>query len=220
MSNEHSEYWSAVARKYDEVVDIQIGPKTRSLVRDRVSQENTLGNVVEFGAGTGFYTSVLAGKADTLLATDISSGMLEVAKDLVQANNVRFQTADCQSTDLSSAAFDTAFISLVIHFTDPARTISEMHRVLKVGGTLIIANLDMPALKGFNKLRCIARIIFEGLTKYRVKPPKGFGATAMSEKTLVDLLNRSGFKVISSETIRDDSRSSYIPVQYIRASKY
>lgn len=64
MSNEHSEYWSAVARKYDEVVDIQIGPKTRSLVRDRVSQEGTLGKVVEFGAGTGYYTSELAGKAE------------------------------------------------------------------------------------------------------------------------------------------------------------
>ena len=219
MSNEHSEYWSAVARKYDEVVDIQIGPKTRSLVRDRVSQESSLGKAVEFGAGTGFYTSVLAGKADSLLATDISSGMLEVAREMVKAKNVNFQTADCQSTDLPSAAFDAAFISLVIHFTDPAKTISEMHRVLKVGGALIIANLDMPALTGFNKLRCIARIIYLGITRYRVKPPKGFGATALSEKNLVDLLNSAGFRVVSSETIRDGSRTSYVPIQYIRATK-
>jgi ubiquinone/menaquinone biosynthesis C-methylase UbiE len=219
MANGHSEYWSTVARKYDEVVDIQIGLKTRALVRERASQEGPLGTVVEFGAGTGYYTSVLAGKADSLLATDIAPGMLDVARDRVRADNVKFQTADCQSTGLPAAAFDTAFISLVIHFTDPAATIAEMHRVLKPGGTLIIVNLDMPALTGFNRLRCIARVVFTSLTQYRVRPPKGFGATALSEKNLHALLNGSGFKVTSSETIRDGSRSSFIPLEYVRATR-
>ena len=216
---EHSDYWSAVAQKYDEVVDIQIGPKTRSLVRERANQEGHLGKVVEFGAGTGYYTSVLAQKAQTLLATDIAGGMLEVAQRQVKASNVSFQVADCQDTGLPSAEFNTAFISLVIHFTEPAKTLAEMHRVLKPGGMLIIANLDMPALTGFNRIRCIARIVYEGLTRYRVKPPKGFGSTALSERDLHELLSRSGFQVNSSETIRDGSRTSYIPVEYVRAVK-
>jgi hypothetical protein len=94
-----------------------------------------------------------------------------------------------------------------------------MHRVLKPGGTLIIVNLDMPALTGFNRLRCIARVVFTTLTRYRVRPPKGFGATALSEKSLHALLNSSGFKVTSSETIRDGSRSSCIPLEYVRATR-
>ena len=218
-THEQSDYWSAVARKYDEVVDIQIGPMTRALVKARVNQEGRLGKVVEFGAGTGYYSAALAGKADSLLATDIAEGMLEIARQQVSAGNVSFEIADCQGTSLPAAEFDTAFISLVIHFTDPSKTIAEMHRVLKPGGTLIIANLDMPALSGLHKIRCIARIVYEGLTKYRVKPPKGFGSTALSEKDLHDLLVRSGFRVIGSETIRDGSRSSYIPVEYVRAVK-
>ena len=64
MSNEQSEFWSAVAPKYDRVVDLQIGPQTRSMVLERLAREGHLGKVAEIGCGTGFYTQVLAAKAD------------------------------------------------------------------------------------------------------------------------------------------------------------
>ena len=86
-----------------------------------------------------------------MVATDISPGMLEVAKHHVTATNVTFQLEDCQTTSLPNSTFDTAFISLVIHFTEPDRTLSEMHRILKPSGMLIIANLDLKALNGLNR---------------------------------------------------------------------
>jgi ubiquinone/menaquinone biosynthesis C-methylase UbiE len=72
MANEQREFWSTVAQKYDRVVDLQIGPATRSMVRERVAKEDRLGKLAEFGCGTGFYTQVLANKADKVVATDIS----------------------------------------------------------------------------------------------------------------------------------------------------
>jgi len=54
MANAHSTFWSTVAHKYDQVVDLQIGANTRALVRDRVTKEGLLGCLVEFGCGTGF----------------------------------------------------------------------------------------------------------------------------------------------------------------------
>jgi len=60
MPNKQRELWSKVAQKYDQVVNLQLGPKTRSLVRERVAREGRLGNLAEFGCGTGFYTRVLA----------------------------------------------------------------------------------------------------------------------------------------------------------------
>jgi len=54
---------------------------------------------------------------------------------------------------------------------------------------------------------------------YLVKPPKGFGKNMMTERQLCDLLGKSGFEVVSTETIKDTSRSSNIPVEYIRAVK-
>ncbi len=219
MANHQSEFWSRVAQKYDRVVDLQIGPTTRSLVRDRVAKEGRLGNLAEFGCGTGFYTQVLADKADSVVATDLSPGMLAVAQAQIKATNVTLQVEDCQKSSLPDGTFDTAFISLVIHFTEPDKTMAEMHRILKPRGTLIIANLDPRALNGLDRLRCLIRILYRGFTGYRVKPPKGLGKNVMTEKQLCDLLGQFGFKVVSTETIRDTSRSSNIPVEYIRAVK-
>jgi len=219
MANDRADFWSNVAEKYDRVVDLQIGGKTRLMVRDHVARERDLGRSVEFGCGSGFYTEVLARRADTLLATDLSPGMLELAKQRVQAANVTFQPEDCQHTSLPEGAFDTAFISLVIHFTEPDHTVAEMHRILRPGGTLLIANLDPQALNGLDRIRSLIRIVYRGVVGYRLKPPRGFGGNVMTEEQLRDLLSRSRFRVDSAETIKDPSRSSNIPIQYIRAAK-
>jgi len=217
MADEPSEFWSKVAKQYDQVVDVQIGSKTRSMVRKRVAKENRLGNLVELGCGTGFYTPVLAAVADSVVATDLSTGMIAFAKQRTSAANVKFQPEDCERTSFPAASFETAFISLVMHFTEPSKTVAEMHRILKPGGTLIIANLDPLALKGLARLRCWARILYHGLVGYRTKPPKGFGKNLMTGDQLCELLEKSGFQVLSTETIKDPSRSSNIPVQYVRA---
>ena len=49
MANEQREFWSKVALKYDQVVDLQIGQMTRSMVRERVAKEGRLGKLAEFG---------------------------------------------------------------------------------------------------------------------------------------------------------------------------
>ena len=219
MANEQREFWSTVAQKYNRVVDLQIGPLTRSMVRERLAKEGRLAKLAEFGCGTGFYTQVLVGKADTVVATDISPGMLALAKERIKAARVTFQVEDCQATSFPDEAFDTAFISLVIHFTEPEKTLAEMYRILKPGGTLIISNLDPGALNGLDRVRCLIRILYHGLAGYRVKPPRKFGKNIMTEKQLCDLLGKSGFEVASTETIKDTSRSSNIPVEYIRAVK-
>jgi ubiquinone/menaquinone biosynthesis C-methylase UbiE len=219
MVKEQSEFWSKIAQKYDRVVDLQIGPKTRAMVRERVTKEGWLGNLAEFGCGTGFYTRVLAGKADSVLATDVSPAMLEIAKDQIKDSNVTFQAEDCQKTSFHDGAFDTAFLSLVIHFTEPDKTLAEMRRILKRGGTLIIANVDPHVLNRLDRVRCHIRVLYHGATGYRIKPPKGFGKNTITKQQLCGLLEKSGFKVFSIETISDTSRSSNIPIDYIRAMK-
>jgi ABC-2 type transport system ATP-binding protein len=219
MANEHREFWSKVAQKYDQVADLQLGSKTRSLVRERVAKESRLGNLAEFGCGTGFYTQVLVENADSVVATDLSPGMLALAKDQIKAANVTFQAEDCQKTSFPDEAFDTAFMSLVIHFTAPEKTLAEMRRILKPGGMLIIANVDLGALTGLDRVLGLIRIAYRGITGCRVKPPKGFGKNMMTEKQLCNLIGQFGFQVVTIETIKDTSCSSNIPVEYIRAVK-
>jgi len=174
---------------------------------------------VEFGCGTGFYTGTLASKADSLLATDISPEMLEIAKQRESGKNVAFQVEDCQRTSLSDGTFDTAVLSLVTHFTVPEQTIAEMFRILRPGGALVVISIDPRALPGFARLRSQIRVLCQGVIRYRIKPPKGFGRNVVGETELRELLGRFGFRVASAEAIRDSSRPSNIPILYVRASK-
>ena len=217
MTSEHRKFWSAIAAKYDEVVDLQIGADTRALVRERLAQEPPLGRVAEFGCGTGFYTEVLADRAHTVLATDLAPGMLAVARHRTKAPNVQFQQEDCQKTSLPDSAFDTAFMSLVIQFTDKVKTLAEMSRILKPDGMLIIANGDPGALSPMNRFRFLVRGFYYGLTRHRTKPPKGIARSLITLRELCELLVKSDFRVLHTETIKDASRAFNMPIDYIKA---
>jgi ubiquinone/menaquinone biosynthesis C-methylase UbiE len=215
----HGAFWSKLAANYDSVVDRQLGGRTRKLLLERLRREGALGRAVEFGCGTGFFTAALAGKAERLLATDVSEGMLQVAKQQAQAPNVTFQVEDCQRTSLPDASVDTAFMALVIQFTDPPVTLAEMRRILKPGGILIIGNLDPFALPPLARIRCLVRVLCQGIAGYRLKPPKSFGRNVLTRSQLGSLLTAAGFRVETVEAVNDTSRASNVPVEYVRATR-
>ena len=69
--------------------------------------------------------------------------MLALARERVKASSVKFQIADCQQISLTAEGLDTGLMSLMIHFTDPEKTLAEMRRTLKPRGMLIVSNLDV-----------------------------------------------------------------------------
>ena len=219
MTSEHKKFWSKIAARYDAVVELQLGPDTRTMIRDRLIREKNLGATVEFGCGTGFFTAALASKAETVLATDLAPGMLDLARHRTRNQNVRFQLEDCQNTSLPDSSFDTVFMSLVIQFTVATKTLAEMHRILKPGGTLIIANADPGALSRWNRSRWWTRVVYYGLTRQRTKPPKGSAKGLLTEKQLCSLLRSTHFTLTSSEAFRNTSSACNAPVEYIKARK-
>jgi ubiquinone/menaquinone biosynthesis C-methylase UbiE len=219
MTTELIDFWSQAAPDYDRVVELQIGPGTRAQVRERLSQERALGRVVEFGCGSGFFTEALASIADRVLATDVAPGMLSLAKKRLRGSNIEFQVADCQRSSLEASAFDTALLGLVLQFVDHSRTIAEMQRVLKPGGTLLIANLDISALVMPHRMRCLFRVVYQGRRGYTIRPPRRFGRNVIGRAELCTLLEQNGFDILSFESMTNSSRASYIPVNYIRARK-
>ncbi len=162
-------------------------------------------------------TKVLAGKADSLIATDLSDDMVGLAKENVTGfTNVQFQVADCQSTAFPDMEFDTAIMSLVLHHVEnPDTTLSEMKRILKPGGTLIIANLTT----GLNLayfLIFVIRAYYSGFRISRTIMPK---PNLLSQPVLRDKLESTGFKVILVERMKDTSRVANPPVDYVKAVK-
>lgn len=100
--------------------------------------------VADVGAGTGFLARGLVSQARKVYVIDSSPEMLAVArKNLAAFNNVEYCQADGRRLPLPDACLDAALANMYLHHVpDPLAAISEMVRVLKPGGRLVITDLD------------------------------------------------------------------------------
>ena len=117
--------------------------------------------VLECACGTGIMTKVISQHCRKLVATDYSRKMLARAKRKLRSrDNVRFCYADITELPFADARFDKAVAANVIHLLDdPRKALSELTRVVKPGGTVIIptyiskeANSSARITKIFNRM--------------------------------------------------------------------
>jgi ubiquinone/menaquinone biosynthesis C-methylase UbiE len=100
-------------------------------------------SILEIGCGTGKNTSFLAQIGESIHAVDFSQGMIEKAKEKVQADNVRFAMMDItEKWNIDNQSFDLIVCNLVLeHIEDFAFIFSEATRVLKAKGRFFINEL-------------------------------------------------------------------------------
>jgi malonyl-CoA O-methyltransferase len=100
-------------------------------------------DVLEIGCGTGLNTRYLTERARSVIAVDVSAGMLEQARANVLAANVRFEQRDIRcSWDLADASVDLVVCTLVLeHVEDLDPVFREAARVLRPGGGLFVCEL-------------------------------------------------------------------------------
>nr|MCR5206475.1 class I SAM-dependent methyltransferase [Lachnospiraceae bacterium] len=96
--------------------------------------------VLECACGTGIMTKVIAPCCRKLIATDFSRNMLRQAKKkLKNQHNVVFRYADITDLKYKDNTFDKVVAANVIHLLDcPEKAISELKRVVKPGGKIIL----------------------------------------------------------------------------------
>jgi demethylmenaquinone methyltransferase/2-methoxy-6-polyprenyl-1,4-benzoquinol methylase len=119
-----------------------IGPRlARVASSGRISGGN---RVLDVGTGTGIlipYILDMLGDEGTILAIDISSGMLAVARKKFPQQNVEFLEADVSETNFPDGSFDRIFCNSVFpHFSDKHSTLLELKRLLAPGGVLVISH--------------------------------------------------------------------------------
>jgi SAM-dependent methyltransferase len=104
--------------------------------------------VLDIGAGTGFLSLEVAKKltaGGSVIALDASADMLaqlaELSKTQGTNGTVRTLLADASDTGLADASVDVVVSSMVFHeLSDPGEVAREIARVLKPGGSVVVAD--------------------------------------------------------------------------------
>jgi ubiquinone/menaquinone biosynthesis C-methylase UbiE len=112
-------------------------------------------NFLDIGCGTGWavgQVAALAGNKGSFYGVDLSSKMIEKAKENFKDNNaIHFIQADVESIPLDSDFFDAIICTNSFHhYLHPDKALKEICRLLKNGGKLYL--LDPTADTWFIKL--------------------------------------------------------------------
>jgi demethylmenaquinone methyltransferase / 2-methoxy-6-polyprenyl-1,4-benzoquinol methylase len=115
--------------------------------------------VLDLAAGTGDLSFALAkrGRPASVLGTDFSPEMLEVAKRKASAysgtSRLAFQVEDAQALSLPDETYDVVTVAFgVRNFPDRAANFREVLRVLKPGGRYVILEFSRPPFAPFRWL--------------------------------------------------------------------
>ena len=124
--------------------------------------------VLDYGCGRGDMSLHILAQGGEVDGIDISSVYIQDATDRCIAagydsSKFRFHVMDAHSMDFPANFFDVVVGLGILHHLDPDVALSEIHRVLKLGGRVLLQEplADNPLLKVFRRLTPSARTVDE-----------------------------------------------------------
>ena len=107
-------------------------------------------SLLDLGTGTGTLARGFALRGCRVTGIDPSAEMLEQARELDQhaGVEVEYRIAKAEATGLSDSSFDSVTAGQCWHWFDRPKAAQEVKRILKPGGTIVIAHFDWLPLTG------------------------------------------------------------------------
>ena len=206
MTEHKEKYWSKFACTYADDQNYVVGKTILQLIIKRLSEEHDLGDVIEFGCGTGYFTKAIAKNAKHVIATDLSDEMLEMARIQLEGfQNISIQRANCETTSFPSGRFDTVFMANLIHvLINPIKVFQESHQILRNGGLLLIVDFTGYSMSWFEKMKLGIRY----LRKWDM-PPR-YARNNLSPGEITSFLENVDFKVEEVQLIGDRAKALYV----------
>jgi phosphatidylethanolamine/phosphatidyl-N-methylethanolamine N-methyltransferase len=136
--------YSRWAPVYDLVFDLPFHPGRLAATRAAVAAAGANGSVLVVGVGTGLELE-LTPSSVRVTGIDISAPMLDIARERVARKALRqvkgLHVMDAGAMEFPDAQFDAALAPYVMSVVpNPARVLSEMWRVVRPGGQMIVMN--------------------------------------------------------------------------------
>lgn len=137
---QHKEFWDKRAHKYSlrPVADQATYERKLDITRKYLREDM---EVLEIGCGTGSTAIAHAPYVKHIHATDISSGMIEIARDKAKAAsiaNVTFEVQDASLIAAPDSSLDVVMSHNLLHLLDDREQVIEcVYRKLKPGGVFV-----------------------------------------------------------------------------------
>jgi ABC-2 type transport system ATP-binding protein len=206
MSDEIKEkYWSRFSATYDENQEYVVGKTFLNEVKRNINNLTDLGEVLELGCGTGYFTGSIVKNAKHVFATDLSDELLEKARERLGDNDkITFQKENCMKISFESNKFNTVFMANLIHVIEnPSKVLQECFRVLKDDGLLIITSFTNYSMKPWEIIKLGLRFM-----KVWGKPPRY--THRFSPDSLGSLMASKGFSIEESKILGIKTKSLFL----------
>lgn len=172
-------------------------------------------NMLDVATGTGDF-AIMANKIlhpDKITGIDISTGMLELGRKKVEklglSDKITLLTGDSETITFPDTTFDAITVAFgVRNFEHLEKGLSEMHRVLKPGGKVVILEFSNPTAFPIKQLyNFYFRYITPLIGKYIAKSEAAYSYLPDSVKAfpqgeaMVKILNGVGYQSVTCKTL-------------------
>lgn len=199
-------FWDRIAPKYAKTPIKDLDHYHHTLSRTQ-SYLRSSDHVLEIGCGTGSTALLLAASVARIVGTDISSGMIEIARGKLGAEhkNLEFEVVDIFESCAQNPGQDAILAHSLLHLLkDVPGSLNAIHGALKPEGLFV------------SKSACLG----DGgwYINPMIKVMQLFGkapyAAVFTVEELERMIENAGFEIVETET-----KSGMVPVRYIVARK-
>jgi ubiquinone/menaquinone biosynthesis C-methylase UbiE len=164
---------------FDKFTKYKMNKKVNSFISLLNAEYSTLSNlrIIEIGCGTGIYTVKYAQKMPktSVLATDISDGMVRIAEERkYRGNNLKYKVVSAYNTGLEDSSVDVVCGFYILHHLNSKAVIKEIRRILKPGGLIYFyePNILNPVVFMIKSNKFIKMMVGDSSEEWAINPTK------------------------------------------------
>lgn len=211
--NKAKEFWDKASKNYDKSEERfeYIHDKTRESTKNHLKINDI---VLDYGCGTGTASCELSNLVKEVHALDISSEMIEIAKNKAAENNVEnvdFEQSTIFDNRYKKESFDVILAFNMLHTVNsPQNVISRIHDLLKNDGVFITAT---PCLKDRKSLLVSMQMLLVSiLSRVGIIP---ISIRRYRRSDVDKLLENGGFQKLKTEEVYEGASSYFVVAKKI-----